>query len=313
MPLNIKSRSVFGEFANENICRKSELSAVLEKLTKVYYERVFKGSESYECSLLSARYILEYLFLEHRMTLCDEGYCVHVSGDSSGFFRGNVLEVLENHALDIVVIDRIVAPLYSKKRKTKHVLYIDNNVRIFDWARKTGLNGNIELNVIIDKKELCYENMEINRYSEDHQNSSRRKGLMKLTPKNEECSYERYISEVEGQERGNKTVLYMWKSDDKKIGLKEIPISSYPIATKIYDILQKYAEKHPNEEGVMLVYDQRNMPARFVYSEKSPFVAGYRCSGGVLKEIDKNTALDLFHWLCKYKYEQMDKENGKEQ
>ena len=95
MPLKV---TVSGKYYRDDLQDSITIkfSDIAERLTESYY-KWFDDSlytETYrKRSLLSAKYIMEYLFLEFGVLVCNDGYCIKDMNDTG--VQNNIMDIKE--------------------------------------------------------------------------------------------------------------------------------------------------------------------------------------------------------------------------
>lgn len=86
-----------------------------------------------------AKYIMEYLFLEFGVLVCNDGYCIKDMNDTG--VQNNIMDIKEEYMRDIVLIYYIV--LYSDDINADKIS-VSTEGRLgkhfLSWAKKTSLN-----------------------------------------------------------------------------------------------------------------------------------------------------------------------------
>lgn len=320
MPLKVTvSGKYYQDHLQDSITNK--FSDIAERFTESYYKWFddLLYTENYrKCSLLSAKYMMEYLYHEFGALVCNDGYSLKVIREvrSSPSLRKitNILR-LNKHGLsercvfDMLVIYHIVSKMFYNKTDNVEV-YVEKYPckHLLSWAGKTALNGTLKLNILLDNKDMIKYNMHgeiarllhINKEACDCIFEKFDEDIMKLTPKRENKKYDiykRFLAPKEEAVRRNVTAIQIKRCSDESIKMDRLSIVKYPKSDEIYDDIMEDITKNNTKESVVLIYDWEGIVERFVYSDKSFYLMAFKYDKNGLRRIRKDEAFKCFHQL----------------
>ncbi|MEE1551944.1 MAG: hypothetical protein U0K24_01415, partial [Lachnospiraceae bacterium] len=258
MPLKV---TVSGKYYRDHLQDRvtNKFSDIAGRLTESYYKWFddFLYTETdRKCSLLSAKYIMEYLYHEFGALVCNDGYSLKMirevrSSPSlreiTNILRLNKQGLSERCVFDMLVIDHIVSQMFYNKTDSVEV-YVEKYPckHLLSWAWKTALNGTLKINILLDNKDMIRYNMHgeiayllhINKEACDCIFEKFDKDIMKLTPKRENKKYDiykRFLSPKEEAGQRIVTAIQIKRCSDESIKMDRLSIVKYPKSDEIYD------------------------------------------------------------------------------
>ena len=320
MPLKV---TVSGKYYRDHLQDRvtNKFSDIAGRLTESYYKWFddFLYTETdRKCSLLSAKYIMEYLYHEFGALVCNDGYSLKMirevrSSPSlreiTNILRLNKQGLSERCVFDMLVIDHIVSQMFYNKTDSVEV-YVEKYPckHLLSWAWKTALNGTLKINILLDNKDMIRYNMHgeiayllhINKEACDCIFEKFDKDIMKLTPKRENKKYDiykRFLSPKEEAGQRIVTAIQIKRCSDESIKMDRLSIVKYPKSDEIYYDIMEDITKNNTKESVVLIYDWEGIVERFVYSDKSSYLMAFKYDKNGLRRIRKDEAFKCFHQL----------------
>lgn len=238
-----------------------------------------------------AKYIMEYLFLEFGVIVCNEGYSIRDMNDTG--VQNNIMDIKEEYMCDIVLIYHIV--LYSddinadkisvstEGRLEKHFL---------SWAKKTSLTGQVKIICAI-KEDL------ISTYDYNVLHIEKEKDIIALTPEREERYYERYYNNyIKSQHTADPTIISISRTSDGKLELTNNVLNgNFKNRGELLFRLKKEFITDEVDESIILTYNKSYIPERLVYEKESDFYAAFYYKNGILSRKRQGNAFKCFHVL----------------
>lgn len=298
---------ILGHHSSEKIV------TLFDCLTESHYKSHSNFLFRKETSLMSAKYIMEYLFLEFGVIVCNEGYSIKDMNDTG--VQRNILDIKKEYMRDIVLIYYIV--LYSDDINADKIS-VSTEGRLgkhfLSWAKKTSLNKKVNIAVILNEnKMLEYRKckdlsvlLNIDKNSTDHIFEKYDKNKFDLTPCGEHIRYEYYMHFIVPEKMFTEffTSIQIKREDSGEINIVREELTTDSRKGDKYHQIKNSIKTENIAESVTLIYDKEFLAERFVYSEKSRFLAAYRYNNGKLRRINKHQAFTMFHRLYKEMSEQ---------
>lgn len=282
-------------------------------LTSNYYEQQSSFFFNKCTYMKCAKYIMEYLFLEFGVLVCNDGYCIKDMNDTG--VQNNIMDIKEEYMRDIVLIYYIV--LYSDDINADKIS-VSTEGRLgkhfLSWAKKASLNKKVNIAVILNEnKMLEYRKckdlsvlLNIDKNSTDHIFEKYDKNKFDLTPCGEHIRYEYYMHFIVPEKMFTEffTSIQIKREDSGEINIVREELTTDSRKGDKYHQIKNSIKTENIAESVTLIYDKEFLAERFVYSEKSRFLAAYRYNNGKLRRINKHQAFTMFHRLYKEMSEQ---------
>lgn len=244
-------------------------------LTSNYYEQQSSFFFNKCTYMKCAKYIMEYLFLEFGVLVCNDGYCIKDMNDTG--VQNNIMDIKEEYMRDIVLIYYIV--LYSDDINADKIS-VSTEGRLgkhfLSWAKKTSLNKKVNIAVILNEnKMLEYRKckdlsvlLNIDKNSTDHIFEKYDKNKFDLTPCGEHIRYEYYMHFIVPEKMFTEffTSIQIKREDSGEINIVREELTTDSRKGDKYHQIKNSIKTENIAESVTLIYDKEFLAERFVYS-----------------------------------------------
>lgn len=295
--------------------RSSEkIVTLFDRLTESHYKSHSNFLFRKETSLMSAKYIMEYLFLEFGVIVCNEGYSIKDMSDTG--VQRNILDIKKEYMQDMLMIKDIVTKIgYGNKDDIEISTEEPLGDHFLSWAKKTSLDAKVKIVILLNSFKLPKYNqckdlsvfLNADKNNVDQYIEKFDEDITKLTPKFEFCRYRNQIHSYMPIEKGYEkypTAIHLIRDNDGKVFMTRDEFTNYPTISYMRCKILTRIEIKGYLESVTLIYDKRDLADRLIYSDVSEFLVAYKYNNGKLRKINKHQAFTMFHRLYKEMSEQ---------
>lgn len=291
-----------------------EIVTLFDCLTESHYKSRSNFLFRKETSLMSAKYIMEYLFLEFGVIVCNEGYSIKDMNDTG--VQRNILDIKKEYMQDILMIKEIVTKIgYVNKDNIEISTKKTLGDHFLSWAKKTSLDSKVKIIILLNNLKLPKYNqckdlsvfLNADKNNVDHYIEKFDEDITKFTPEFEYYRYRDYIFFYMPREKGYEkypTAIHLIRDNNGKVFMTRDEFTNYPTISYMRCQILNRIEKEGYLESVTLIYDKRYLADRLIYSDVSEFLVAYKYNNGKLRKINKHQAFTTFHRLYKDMSEQ---------
>ncbi|WP_456032521.1 hypothetical protein [Ruminococcus sp.] len=283
-------------------------------LTSNYYEQQSSFFFNKCTYMKCAKYIMEYLFLEFGVIVCNEGYSIKDMSDTG--VQRNILDIKKEYMQDILIIKEIVTKIgYGNKDDIEISTEEPLGDHFLSWAKKTSLDAKVKIVILLNSFKLPKYNqckdlsvfLNADKNNVDQYIEKFDEDITKLTPKFEFCRYRNQILSYMPIEKGYEkypTAIHLIRDNNGKVFMTRDEFTNYPTISYMRCKILTRIEIKGYLESVTLIYDKRDLADRLIYSDVSEFLVAYKYNNGKLRKINKHQAFMTFHRLYKEMSEQ---------
>lgn len=255
------------------------------------------GEDEKKRKLMTAKYIMEYLYNDCGYVVANDGCSVmYVRGyqydDTIGKKR-NILDLEHSSMIVVALIYHIVNELYYHG---DNIVYIavtrDPGMSFLNWAEKIPLTGHVKLICAIKEDQLT-------TYNYDVLHIEKEKDIIALTPEREERYYKEYYNNyIALQQTEEPTIISISRTSDGKLELtNNVLHGSFKNRRELLSKLKEEFITDEVDESIILAYNKSYIPERLVYEKEADFYAGFYYKNGVFSRKRQRNAFERFHVL----------------